>query len=240
MEFFKSIFLLTTLSSLLSSFSIQAHNVAPSSAPTTSPNTQISFTATTPLLRPKPIATELIPSLPNLPQVATMLSLNIPTLDLSIIDNNIETICSGTDYFTECLLGIIPHFNDFAKEGINPSSVLKMEMATLCDKATETVKEVTTMREHSSTSLVVSGILDTCVENYESLLEDLKDAVRALEIHDLGRLESLVSATLQDIVTCSDSFHERPGVRSPLADGDDLLKKMCSNILAISSSIKFY
>ncbi|CAD5311534.1 unnamed protein product [Arabidopsis thaliana] len=70
-----------------------------------------------------------------------------------------------------------------------------------------------------------------------SLLDDLKDASVAVDDGDFERLESVVSAAIADVVTCSDAFAESSELESPMANVDDFLKKLCSNVLAISQMI---
>lgn len=83
----------------------------------------------------------------------------------------------------------------------------------------------------------MADVLDLCVDNYESLLEDLNDASAAVDDGDYGRLESVVSAAIADVVTCFDAFTDSSELESPMANVHAFLKKLCSNVLAISQMI---
>lgn len=112
-----------------------------------------------------------------------------------------------------------------------------MEMSALCEKANATLDLAKRLIVDQSTPRDVADVLDLCVENYESLLVDLNEASVAVDNGDFGRLDSVVSATIADVVTCSDAFTESPELESPMANIDAFLKKLCSNVLAISQMV---
>ncbi|CAH2039114.1 unnamed protein product [Thlaspi arvense] len=167
----------------------------------------------------------------NLPDLS---NLNISSLHVSPV---VDSVCSGTDYAAECIVSILPLLRDFRKFEPKPIDVLRMEMSSLYEKANATLDLAKRLIVDQSTSRDVADVLDLCVDNYESLLEDLKDASVALDDGDFGRLESVVSAAIADVVTCSDAFTESPELESPMANVDAFLKKLCSNVLAISQMI---
>lgn len=112
-----------------------------------------------------------------------------------------------------------------------------MEMSALYEKANTTLDLAKRLIVDQSTPRNVADVLDLCVDNYESLLDDLKDASVAVDDGDFGRLESVVSAAIADVVTCSDAFAESSEFESPMANVDAFLTKLCSNVLAISQMI---
>ncbi|EOA36897.1 hypothetical protein CARUB_v10011439mg [Capsella rubella] len=175
--------------------------------------------------------TDLKNTLKNLPDLS---NLNISSLHVSPA---IDSICSGTDYAAECVVSILPLLRDFRKFEPKPIDVLRMEMSALYEKANTTLDLAKLLIADQSTPRDVADVLDLCVDNYESLLDDLKDASVAVDDGDFGRLESVVSAAIADVVTCTDAFTESPELESPMANVDAFLKKLCSNVLAISQMI---
>ncbi|VVA89734.1 unnamed protein product [Arabis nemorensis] len=112
-----------------------------------------------------------------------------------------------------------------------------MEISALYEKANTTLDLAKRLIADQTTPRDVADVLDLCVDNYESLLDDLKDASVAVDDGDFGRLESVVSAAIADVVTCSDAFTESPELESPMVNVDAFLKKLCSNVLAISQMV---
>ncbi|KAL1196718.1 Pectinesterase inhibitor [Cardamine amara subsp. amara] len=167
----------------------------------------------------------------NLPDLS---KLNISSLHVS---PTVDSVCSGTDYAAECVVSILPLLRNFRKFEPKPIDVLRMELSALYEKANATLDLAKRLIVDQSTPRDVADVLDLCVENYESLLVDLNDASVAVDNGDVGRLDSLVSAAIADVVTCSDAFTESPELESPMANVDAFLKKLCSNVLAISHMI---
>lgn len=207
-------------------FSSVVPSAAPSPAVTTTETDLSAFTQWNIL-----DLTDLSNTFKNLPDLS---KLNISSLHVSPA---VDSVCSGTDYAAECVVSILPLLRNFRKFEPKPIDVLRMEMSALYEKANATLDLAKRLIIDQSMPRDVADVLDLCVENYESLLVDLNDASVAVDNGDVGRLDSLVSAAIADVVTCSDAFTESPELESPMANVDVFLKKLCSNVLAISHMI---
>ncbi|KAL1226238.1 hypothetical protein V5N11_017707 [Cardamine amara subsp. amara] len=149
------------------------------------------------------------------------------------IDTTAKDLCKNTDYNNECIAAILPDLKKRADEGgdgFEPMDVLRMETESLFKKANATLDYMKRVMEDSKTSMPVKEAMSVCVENYESL--------RAMDGGDYGRLGSVLSAAISDVSTCSDTFMDLPGVESPTASLDELMKKLCSNVLAMSQKVQ--
>ncbi|KAG5251913.1 hypothetical protein OIU78_011304 [Salix suchowensis] len=158
-----------------------------------------------------------------------------PTLPLLSGNAALTKICDVTDYPAECLATVAP----LLAGEINPISVLKIGIHAL-QKSFEVATAVATkLIDDLSTSAVVKDALDTCVESFDSGVADLNDALEAISGHDIGRLSTLLSATITYSDTCEEAFSEQPHLESPLKEMDQHLDKLASINLAISASLQW-
>ncbi|KAL9303093.1 putative pectinesterase inhibitor domain-containing protein [Arabidopsis thaliana] len=159
------------------------------------------------------------------------------------IDTTAKDLCKNTDYNNECIAAILPDLQKQAEGeggdgGIAPKDVMRMEAESLLKKANATLDYAKRVVEDSKTPMPVKEAMSVCVENYDSLISGLEDAKMAMEEGDYGRLDSVLSAAISDVSTCSDNFVDIPDVDSPTASLDDLMKKLCSNVLAMSQKVQ--
>lgn len=157
------------------------------------------------------------------------------------IDTTAKDLCKNTDYNNECIAAILPDLKkraDGGGGGFEPKDVMRMETESLFKKANATLDYAKRMMEGSKTSMPVKEAMSVCVENYDSLISGLSDAKQAMDGGDYGRLDSVLSAAISDVSTCSDSFMDIPGVDSPMASLNELMKKLCSNVLAMSQKVQ--
>ncbi|XP_010544964.1 PREDICTED: uncharacterized protein LOC104817455 [Tarenaya hassleriana] len=168
---------------------------------------------------------------------------NIHNFDFSAmkIDTTAKDLCTSTDYTNECIAAILPDLRKRAEEGkssVDPEEVIRMEAQSLFKKANATLQYAKRVTNDGSTEEPVKEAMSVCLENYDSLITDLDEAKKAMDSGDYGRLESVLSAAISDVSTCSDNFVGVPGVDSPTASLDDFMRKLCSNILAMSQKIQ--
>lgn len=142
-------------------------------------------------------------------------------------------ICGFTDHPAECIAAISP----FLTGKTDPISVLKLGMQALHQIFEEAIAVATKLNKDPSSSAVVKDSLDTCLDSFDSGMSDLEDALLAISSHDIGRLSTLLSATITYPDTCEEAFSEQPGLDSPLKEMDRKLTTMASINLAISASL---
>ncbi|KAJ6972824.1 hypothetical protein D5086_026209 [Populus alba] len=161
-----------------------------------------------------------------------------PTKSKSILpppSNNyaLTKICGLTDHPAECIAAIAPLLTGRT----DPISVLKMGMQALHKSFEEATAVAAKLNKDPSSSAVVKDSLDTCLESFDSGMSDLNDALIAISSHDIGKLSTMLSATITYPDTCEEAFAEQPGLHSPMKEMDRKLTTLASINLAISASL---
>lgn len=200
-----------------------------SSSPIQSPEPAASFSGSH-IESPSPISSPQAGSHEQMPSLLTNQILQSPSTNPEI-----RKICGATDHPAECLASIIPYLTG----AVDPISVLKMEIQALLKGFEQAIAVAKKLKADASTSAWVKSCLDICLDVYDSGISDLGNAITAISSHDIGRLNTLLSATVSYVDTCEDSFTEKPGVNSPMQEVDDQLDKLASNNLAIAALLKW-
>ncbi|GAV83071.1 PMEI domain-containing protein [Cephalotus follicularis] len=205
MELYKSILLLISLPAILT-FSAEA--CAPRMAPSPAPSSQF------------------LPLIDHLPPAPSPISES-----LSSVDHPIQKVCKVTSHPTECVTAILPLFNGHT----DPISVLMLEIQALANQTRQSIDKATEISEDSSTSSLTVTCLKTCIDMYQTAIDDLQSALDAIAARDRGTLNSFLSAVYTDIDTCSDTFAEQDDLVSPMDETDMGLKKLSANNLDIAT-----
>ncbi|CAL9237276.1 unnamed protein product [Arabidopsis halleri] len=230
---------------------VSSISAVPASAPApTSEDTESNLTPTAAVSAPAPGPSQEdidinFDSVTNIADLAPKFE-QINNFDFSSmkIDTTAKDLCKNTDYNNECIAAILPDLQKQAGGGggggggFEAKDVMRMEAESLFKKANATLDYAKRVVEDSKTPMAVKEAMSVCVENYDSLMSGLEDAKMAMEEGDYGRLDSVLSAAISDVTTCSDNFVDVPGVDSPTASLDELMKKLCSNVLAMSQKLQ--
>ncbi|CAK7348440.1 unnamed protein product [Dovyalis caffra] len=238
MELNKSVFLLLVFSSLLSFFAeaiCVPRNVSNGRANpdaterdfSLGPALSLSSSAPTTQAPLPPPASASSPS----PSASSPLPLDSPpdsqTQSPSILRSPFKNaaltkICGMTDYPAKCIAAISP----FLTGETDPISILKIGMQALHKKIEEAIAVATKLNEDPSSSAVVKDSLDTCLDSFDNAISDLNDALLAISSHDIGKLSTMLSATITYPDTCEEAFAEQPDLASPMKEMDDQLTKI--------------
>ncbi|XP_022983975.1 uncharacterized protein LOC111482436 [Cucurbita maxima] len=116
---------------------------------------------------------------------------------------------------------------------VNPVSALKTEIEQSIKEVENAIAVLKKLDKESGSTKAEDSCYDTCLENFDMAIEDLRTATEAIDVNDVGRMESALTAVLTDLVTCDDTFVEM-GVDSPLDHLSIKMNKYASNCLAIS------
>ncbi|KAI3414408.1 PMEI domain-containing protein, partial [Psidium guajava] len=143
-------------------------------------------------------------------------------------------ICHQTDYPDICISTVGAHLKGTA----NPLSMLAAEIEACTEKTKSAAAEVVKVAADPSASSADKMALRTCKENYDSALDSLSNAQKAASAHDVGTLNSELSAVITYASTCDDSFTEL-SLKSPVEGADRILQKLGSNCLAIATQAHF-
>lgn len=129
-----------------------------------------------------------------------------------------------------CRTSIASHING---PTVDPTTALKTEIEQSIKEVSKAIATLNTLRKDSAASNAEIACYDTCLENFDMAIEDLKAGLESIDVHDNGRMESVLTAVLTDLMTCDDTFAEM-GVDSPLDSLSAKMSKYASNCLAIS------
>ncbi|CAA7044269.1 unnamed protein product [Microthlaspi erraticum] len=256
MKLYKAIFLIgiTVCYTLCSVYNVQASDETisdvPAGAPAPAPDASLDEPSESPISAvpasaPGPTEADINIDFNSIDNIADLTpkfeSVNNFYFSSMKIDTMAKDLCKGTDYNNECLAAILPDLQkraDEGKGGVERKDVLRMEVESLSKKANATLDYAKRLMDDSKTTMPVKEAMSVCVESYESLIASVEDARTALDDGDYGRLESVLSAAISDVSTCSDTFVDIPGVESPTASLDELIKRLCSNVLAMSHKVQ--
>ncbi|WOL03261.1 vegetative cell wall protein gp1-like [Canna indica] len=215
----------------------------PSSQPP--PQTQ---SQTPPSQPPPPPQSQTPPSQTNsssqpqqLPQMPLSLDFSFGDQQLgSLIDgvkSAVDGMCKETDYPEECLSSIVSLLPSVSGN-MDATVLLKLQMDACRSKLNLAKKQLEALLQKPAVNARVSSSLQVCSDNYDDAFDNLDAAASAIGEKDKGRLNSMLSALLDDFGTCEDGFTEID-VSSPLQGADSLLSKVGSNLLAIAAQVKF-
>ncbi|XP_030549480.1 probable pectinesterase/pectinesterase inhibitor 13 [Rhodamnia argentea] len=173
----------------------------------------------------------------SVPQVSLFASNAVKGVGLNHldkVDHTVVDICHQTDYPDVCIPTVSAHLKGTA----NPLSMLTAEIEACTEKTKSAAAEVAKIAADPSTSSAEKMALSTCKENYNSALDSLSKAEKAAAAHDVGTLNSELSAVITYASTCDDSFIEL-SLKSPVEGADRILQKLGSNCLAIAAQVHF-
>ncbi|CAK9312370.1 unnamed protein product [Citrullus colocynthis] len=131
-------------------------------------------------------------------------------------------LCRSADYPALC--------RSVVKGRHNPSTAMESAIQQLM---IETKQAMNVARRRKSSAM------DVCIEVYDDAYANLETCLSSLKSQDKGTLNINLSAALTDYVTCDDAVAE-VGLTSPVTRSNDLLRRMTSNCLYLSSLIRLH
>lgn len=153
-------------------------------------------------------------------------------ITLPVISAALKKICEVTENPGLCSDSIVAHVDG----QVDPVSALKTEIQAALNLTVKATEQIKSLVHQESQSHMLKECLQVCVENYEVAQDDLKQALVALDSHDMGLLRSVLSSVITDIGTCDDTFAEAPGVELPLKDElVETLHNLADNCMDIST-----
>ncbi|XP_038903716.1 21 kDa protein-like [Benincasa hispida] len=166
----------------------------------------------------------------GLPEFQKLPSDNLVSSVASSTTTDLVEICDVTSNPQLCKTSISSQIHGMT---VDPTSALKTEIQQSMKEVTKAIATLKELRKDPSASNVEIACYDTCLENFDIAIEDLKAGLESIDVHDVGRMESVLTAVLTDLMTCDDTFAEM-GVDSPLDSLSTRMSKYASNCLAIS------
>ncbi|MBA0710661.1 hypothetical protein Golax_009933, partial [Gossypium laxum] len=144
----------------------------------------------------------------------------------------IKSLCAKTEYPDLCLTTIAPFFN--GKTDI--ASVVEMLIKAGTEQTKQANATATKMAadpKYADDPKTISG-LKGCYEMYDDALDNMQNAMDAIPVHDIGTIETMVSAAITDYGTCDVGFTRQP---NPVPDGVSRMVDINENLQNIGSII---
>ncbi|KAB1213847.1 Pectinesterase inhibitor [Morella rubra] len=210
----------------------------PSSSPSTPPHLPSSWKATPPTIShklppfiptPEPaLGTTRRPLAPPPPTAHAPPPFHQPGKPPSLfVTPAIKKICSKTDSPALCISSVSP----FLTGKSDPVSVLQMAIKACTAHANSALAAASSLVK---TYKSLAPAIGDCKDSYRDVMDNLQNAKDAIPTHDIGTINSMLSAALSDFGTCDDGF---TGGTSPLANYDAKGTKLASICLAVASLI---
>ncbi|XP_043710601.1 pectinesterase inhibitor 10-like [Telopea speciosissima] len=240
-QYLNRLLLIVSLSSLLSFlYSAEARNSAQQvdlpyklstfsvSSPTQPPPNLAASSASPPSPPPKPEPTKPQQATPPTPPVTN------PSTN-TVVDPKINKICQATDYPDLCLSSLKPYL--YGKTDL--ITIMHDEIKTCKDRAIAASAAAQKKSQDPKNNIDTISVAKDCKHSFRDALANIQEAEDAMKVHDIGTVNSMLSAALTDIGDCDDEISHNREVQQLLSRPDVTLKDLTGNCLAIASLIKY-
>ncbi|KAL4296217.1 hypothetical protein GQ457_12G004130 [Hibiscus cannabinus] len=118
-------------------------------------------------------------------------------------------------------------------------SILMVEIEAIDSKAKEALHMASKLLSNPSTLKPIAFYLETCIDNYNVILESKRRVLDAIGTGDAEQLSAELSSNVDNIFTCEDAF-KKSDIKSPVMEMDSLLAKMITNSLIIAVDMVYF
>ncbi|KAL3505635.1 hypothetical protein ACH5RR_031017 [Cinchona calisaya] len=146
------------------------------------------------------------------------------------IEPEIKKICNSTDYPSLCLSTIVPLLNGKT----NVFSVLEIAIKASNEYAKFVLSTVKKLASIPGTPHEIVSVLNDCKDSYEDVVYNFDKTMNALTDHDIGTMNTMLSAVMTDAGDCEDNI-KGANFPCPVSEFSEKLINMTSNCLAIIS-----
>lgn len=115
---------------------------------------------------------------------------------------------------------------------------LEIQIATANRDAHLAVKISQNILRNPSTTSMIRKCLGQCIENYNTIVDDLTKATNDLHAKDIYMLKEDLNSIDHDISACRSCFKDMVGGQSPLKPYEDSINNTAGSCLAILSQTK--
>ncbi|KAL8484702.1 hypothetical protein ACS0TY_027120 [Phlomoides rotata] len=150
----------------------------------------------------------------------------------AIVDPKVKKICDSTDHPDLCLASIVP----LLEGKTDVSSVLDVAIRAGAKISRYGLFLVQKLAADPATPPEVASILNDCKESCSTAVDNYENAIEALPEHDIGTMNSMLSAVITNVGDCEDALAKQ-GPNSPFSSVAVRLRSMTSNCLAIVSQL---
>ncbi|KAI5650914.1 hypothetical protein M9H77_36919 [Catharanthus roseus] len=150
-----------------------------------------------------------------------------PPLKEEITDKNanpeVKKACGSTDYPNLCINTLDPIISP--KKEVTLDTVLKVSIKATNDLAKAAKVMATKLAAAPGTPPELTKVLNDCKESYDSALYNFERAMEAYDTHDVGTMNTMLSAVITDVGDCEDEF-SAVNIPSPVAEFAQKLANM--------------
>ncbi|TYJ20178.1 hypothetical protein E1A91_A09G244500v1 [Gossypium mustelinum] len=147
------------------------------------------------------------------------------------VDPKLQKLCGETDYPIECLTSTIPFLDE--NVAINPMSILKVEIDAIDSKTKEALDKAFELSVNPPPSRLLLSCLETCIDNYNSILESKQKILNAISLGDADQVSMELSFNMENVFACEDTFKEAE-IELPITELNSLLVKIITKSITIS------
>ncbi|KAI0496305.1 hypothetical protein KFK09_012425 [Dendrobium nobile] len=162
--------------------------------------------------------------------VLTLAALSHPSATAVNSNNSLKFFCSHTDYSGLCIKSIKEIAPRLKRANIN--IVLAILLHSIDVRARQGKAFTLWLTKQSRSSAKTLELLHDCVDAYDTALDNLASATKAIKAGDIDTRDAMLSSMISNFDSCEDGFNEF-AIKSPLTDRTTVLKNMVDNCLAI-------
>ncbi|XP_061373649.1 uncharacterized protein LOC133315982 [Gastrolobium bilobum] len=157
--------------------------------------------------------------------------------DIHVVHRNLRSdllddFCKKFTNPTLCAETIQPHYNNHA---LDPLKALEIEVDATLNQTKKTAAIIDELLSKPDVSKPLKVSLDTCKEQYNSILDSIKETKEAIATHDVITAKFKFSAVLSFQATCKDEFE---GTKMPFADDSEAIYQLGGNCLDMIADIE--
>ncbi|KAK4376596.1 hypothetical protein RND71_002892 [Anisodus tanguticus] len=160
--------------------------------------------------------------------------LSISSTLISVRADLVDSVCSKTQKTTICLSALRA---DTRSKGANLETLATISI-DISLKNAESARDLVSTLLKQATDPKLKTRYDSCLENYNDAVDDLRGLPDFLKSKDYAGLNIHASAVSDDPSTCDDNFSEPPVEEPQLKAASDKLQGLVSIILVISNLLK--
>ncbi|ESW19501.1 hypothetical protein PHAVU_006G130500 [Phaseolus vulgaris] len=120
-------------------------------------------------------------------------------------------LCKPTTNPVVCFKTILPHVITAKK--FNAYTALEIEIIITRELVVNTTNLITTLLANPSNSKSLNDSLEICSDQYDNMLDSIKDAMSQVALRNAGEARFKFSAVLSYLSACTDEFDNSPIVK---------------------------
>ncbi|XP_057431016.1 pectinesterase inhibitor 1-like [Lotus japonicus] len=151
----------------------------------------------------------------------------------SELRSDLSAFCQKTTNPTLCAKTIQPHF---LHNNLDPFKALEIEVEATLNQTKKTIAIISELLAKHDISKSLKGSLDTCKEQYDSIMDSIKETIDAIARKDVIEAKFKFSAVISFQSSCKDAFEGLDDF--PIASDSDEVFQLGGNCLDIIADLE--